>query len=127
MLNPYAFSLAIKRSWEKQSNAFDRSVRSTPSAFLILIADFHFSNIDSRQCWALNRLLNPHRYFDKKDSKCSDICLNMNFSYAHILYKYLTNTNRSVIFFELFEFFYELVLYLLVLISMGKQTVKCTS
>ena len=53
MLNPYAFSLAIKRSWERQSNAFNRPVRSAPNIFLLSIAVFHFSNIDNRQCWAL--------------------------------------------------------------------------
>ena len=58
MLNPYGFGLAIKRSCERQSNAFDRSVRSAPNVFL-LSADFHFSNIDKRQCWALNPFLNP--------------------------------------------------------------------
>ena len=31
ILNPYAFSLAIKRSCERQSNAFYRSVRSAPN------------------------------------------------------------------------------------------------
>ena len=82
MLNPYAFILAIKRSWERQLNSFDRSVRSAPKIFLLSIQDFHFSNIDNRQCWALNPFLNPHCYFDKNDSKNSDIYLNKNFSYT---------------------------------------------
>ena len=33
MLNPYAFSLAIKRSCERHSNAFDRSVRNISIRF----------------------------------------------------------------------------------------------
>ena len=65
MLNPYAFSLAIKKSCERHSNAFDRSVRSAPKVFLLPIADFHFSNIGARKFWALNPCLNPHRYFVK--------------------------------------------------------------
>ena len=69
MLNSYAFSLAFKRSWERQSNAFDRSVRCAPNIFLLSIADFNFSNIDNRQCWALNSFLNSHWYFDKKRFK----------------------------------------------------------
>ena len=48
----------------------------------------------------------------------------MNFSYT--LENIWPNTDRSVIFFELFDFFYGLVLYLLVLISMEKQPVQCT-
>ena len=50
MLNPYAFSLAIKSSSERQSNVFDRSVRSAPNIFLLSIAD---PNIDNRQCCKL--------------------------------------------------------------------------
>ena len=56
----YAFSLAIKRSCEKQSNAFDRSFRSAPNIFLLPIVYFHSSNIDKRQRWALNHFPNPH-------------------------------------------------------------------
>ena len=56
-LNPYAFSLAIKSSWERQTNAFDRAVRIAPNIFLLSTADFHFSNIDERQCWALEGIL----------------------------------------------------------------------
>ena len=82
MLNPNAFSLASKRSWERQSNAFDRSVRNAPNVSLLSIADFHFSNINKKQCWTLNPFLNPHWYFDKNYSKYSDICLNINFSYT---------------------------------------------
>ena len=39
-------SLAIRRSGERQANAFDISVRSALDVFLLTIAYFYFSNID---------------------------------------------------------------------------------
>ena len=65
MLNPYKFCLAIKRAWERQSNAFDRSVRTESRIFLLSIADFYFFNLDITRCWPLNPFLNPHWYFDE--------------------------------------------------------------
>ena len=50
MLNPYAFNFTFRRSCERQSNAFDKSVRSVPNDFLLSVADFYFSSIDTRQC-----------------------------------------------------------------------------
>ena len=50
MLNPYAFNFEIRRSCERQSNAFDKSVRSAPNHCLLSVSDFHFSRIDTRQC-----------------------------------------------------------------------------
>ena len=50
MLNPYAFNFATRRSCERQSNAFDKSVKSAPNDFLLSFADFHFSSVDTRQC-----------------------------------------------------------------------------
>ena len=50
MLNPYAFNFAMRGSCERQSDAFDKSVRSAPNDALLSVADFHFSRIDSRQC-----------------------------------------------------------------------------
>ena len=50
MLKLYEFNFAIKRSFERQSNAFDKSVRSSPNDFLLSVADFHFPSIDTRQC-----------------------------------------------------------------------------
>ena len=49
MLKPYAFNFAIKRSCKRQSNAFNKSLRSAPNDLILLLADFHFSNIDTRQ------------------------------------------------------------------------------
>ena len=49
MLNPYEFIFTIRRSCERQSNAFDKSVRSALNDFLMSVADFHFSSIDTRQ------------------------------------------------------------------------------
>ena len=65
MLISYAFSLAIKKSCGRQSNALDWPIRNAPKVFLLSIADFHFSSTDKRQCWALNPFLKPHWYFDK--------------------------------------------------------------
>ena len=63
-LNPYAFNFATINSCDKQSNAFDRPVNSTPNAFLLSIGDFHFRNIASRQFCALKPLRKlPHWYF----------------------------------------------------------------
>ena len=45
-LNPYSFNFAII---ERQYNAFDKSVRNAPNDFLLLVADFHFPGIDTRQ------------------------------------------------------------------------------
>ena len=82
MLNPYAFNFAIRRSYERQPNTFDKSVRSDPIDFLLSVADFHFSSNDTGQCWALKLFLNPHWYLEKKELwKYSDICLNMIRSY----------------------------------------------
>ena len=50
MLNPYTFNFAIRRSCERQPNAFDKSVRSAPNGFLLSVTDFHSSSIDTRQC-----------------------------------------------------------------------------
>ena len=50
MLNPYAFNFAIRRSYERQPNTFDKSVRSDPIDFLLSVADFHFSSNDTGQC-----------------------------------------------------------------------------
>ena len=101
MLNPYAFSLAIKSSLERQSNAFDRSVRSVPNICLLSIADFHFSY--NRKCWALNPFLNPRWYFNKKDSKI------FRHLFKHkILINFRNiwqNTERSAIFFSVFWVF----------------------
>ena len=80
MLNAYAFNFAIRRC-ERQSNAFDKSVRSASNDFLVSVADFHLSSIDTRQCWALKPFLNSHSYLEEKElSKYSDICLNMMLS-----------------------------------------------
>ena len=53
-----------------------------PNPFQLSRIDLHFSNIDKRHCWELNSFLNQRWYFDKNDSKYSEICLNMNFSYT---------------------------------------------
>ena len=37
ILNPYAFSFAIKRSCERQSNALERSVMRTPTKYFFVI------------------------------------------------------------------------------------------
>ena len=42
MLNLYAFSFAIRRSCERQSNVFNKYVKSVPNDFLLSVADFHF-------------------------------------------------------------------------------------
>ena len=60
MLKLYAFNFAIRRSCERQSNAYDKSVRSVPNDFLLSVADFHFSSIDTRQYCALKPILNSH-------------------------------------------------------------------
>ena len=52
-VKPVLFNLAIRRSWEKHSNAFDKSVRHAPNDFLLSAADFKFARIDTRQCSAL--------------------------------------------------------------------------
>ena len=58
-----------------------QSVRRTPKFLLLSTANFHFSKIANRQCWALNPFLKLHWNFDKIGSKYSDICLNINLSY----------------------------------------------
>ena len=67
MLKLYEFNFAIKRSFERQSNAFDKSVRSSPNDFLLSVADFHFPSIDTRQYWAPKPFLNSHWYLGKKE------------------------------------------------------------
>ena len=42
MLNPYAFNFAMRGSCERQSNAFDKSVRSAPNDFFLSVTDFRF-------------------------------------------------------------------------------------
>ena len=64
-LNPYAFNFAIRRLCERQLNAVGKSVRSSPNDSLMVIADFHFLSIDTRQCWALKPFLNAHWYLEK--------------------------------------------------------------
>ena len=78
----HAFNFAIRRSYERQSNAFDKYVKSAPNDLLLSVSHFHFSRIDTRQCWALKSFWNPHWYLEKKElSTYSDICLNMIHSY----------------------------------------------
>ena len=60
MLNPYALNFAIKRSSERQSNAFNKSERSAPNDFPLSVIDFNFSSIYTRQCWALKPFIYPH-------------------------------------------------------------------
>ena len=48
MLNRYDFDFATRRSSERQLNTFNKSVRSALNDFLFSVADFHFSNIDTR-------------------------------------------------------------------------------
>ena len=50
MLYPYAFNFVIRRSYERQSNAFYTSVRSAPNNFFLSVADCHSSSIDTREC-----------------------------------------------------------------------------
>ena len=47
-LNPYAFNFAIKRSYERQSKALERSVSSAQNLFWLSNANFHFSGIDKK-------------------------------------------------------------------------------
>ena len=42
MLNTYEFNSGIRRSCKRQSNAFDKSVRSAPNDFFLSATDFHF-------------------------------------------------------------------------------------
>ena len=45
---------------EKQSNAFERSVRGAPKGLLVLTAFFHFPIIARKQWWPLNPFQNPY-------------------------------------------------------------------
>ena len=65
---------------DKQSNAFERSVSSTPNAFPLSTYDFHFSDIGNRQFCALKHLQNPHWYFDSNGSIKFAICVLIIFS-----------------------------------------------
>ena len=67
-------------SCDKQSNAFERSVSSTPNAFPLSTDDYHFSNIVNKQFCALKTLRNPHWYFDSNGSIKFVICLLIIFS-----------------------------------------------
>ena len=67
-------------SCDKQSNAFKRSVNSTPNGFPLSTDDFHFSNIANRQFCALKPLRNPHWYFDSNGLIKFVICLLIIFS-----------------------------------------------
>ena len=66
-------------SCDKQPNAFERSVSSTPNAFPLSTDDFHFSNIANRQLCALRLLRNRHWYFDSNGSVKFVICLQLIF------------------------------------------------
>ena len=45
----YECSLAIKSSCDKQSNALEKSVKSTPKELLLSTGDFHFSSMAKTQ------------------------------------------------------------------------------
>ena len=62
-------------SGDKQLNTFETSVNGTPNAFPLLTDNFHFSNIASRQFFALKPLQNPHRYFHNNGSIKFAICI----------------------------------------------------
>ena len=53
---PFALSLAINRSWEIQSNAFERSIKIAPTYLLLSSAFFQSSIILIRTCCVLNPL-----------------------------------------------------------------------
>ena len=78
---------AIKRSRWRQSNALERSVRSAPNLFWLSTADFYFSSIEKRHCWALKPFLKPHWNIEKNGSKYLDICQNINVSYIFEIYE----------------------------------------
>ena len=59
----------------KQSKAFERLINSAPNTFPLSTEFFHFSNIASKQCWALKPSLNPHWYLDSNGSIKIVICL----------------------------------------------------
>ena len=52
-LKPYAPSLTIRSSCNKESNAADKSVSSAPKELSLSLLKFHFSNIALRQCCRL--------------------------------------------------------------------------
>ena len=65
MLNPYAFNFAIRGS-ERQSNAFEKSVRSAPNDALLSVADFNFSRVNSRQSKSVKTLHKSTLMFREK-------------------------------------------------------------
>ena len=74
-----------------QSKAFERSVSSKPNDFPLSTHDIHFSNIVSKQFWALNPFRKPHWYFDNKGSIKFVACLLIIFSnYFEIVGRILT-------------------------------------
>ena len=81
-LDPYTLNLAIRRSCERQSKDFERSLRSAPNFCLSSVVNFYFSIIAKKRCWALNLFLKSQWYFDKIVSKYLDICLNPIRSYS---------------------------------------------
>lgn len=66
MLNLYAFNFGIRKSYERQSNAFDQSITIAPNNFPFSVPEFHFSSIYTRRCWALKPFLNHHWWLEKK-------------------------------------------------------------
>ena len=67
-------------SCDKQSNAFERSVSTTPNAFPLSTDDFYFSDFANRQFCAVKPLRNPHWYLDSNGSIKFVICLLITFS-----------------------------------------------
>ena len=69
MSNPYVWSLAISKSWGKQSNTFETPINNAPKIPPESSDSFRFSIIGRRMVNTLNPFPNPHWYWDKIDSK----------------------------------------------------------
>ena len=52
-LDPYAFRFAIRSSWLRQSNAYDKSVNKAPNILPMFAAASHFPSKAKRHCWLL--------------------------------------------------------------------------
>ena len=74
MPNPCVYNFAINKSCKRQSNTFERSVKSAPKQTPLSIASRYFSTIDVRQCCELKPFPKPHWYLDSISSKYFDIC-----------------------------------------------------
>ena len=77
---------------DKQSNAVERSVSSTPNAFrLSTDKNVYFFSIANRQFWVLKPLRNQHWYFESNGSIKTATCLQIIFSKGfEIISKMLT-------------------------------------